>query len=516
MPASIKSETFEWIEEREMLLNQIINMQTTIKFAACILLIGFVLFPSCKKKDLIVSPPSNKAPIANAGIDQNISYQPDSIKLDGSASTDPDGTIVSYQWVRIAGPLSINIVDSAAKSTKVKSSIKGRIEVGIYVFELKVTDNSGASAVARVTVTVNRKTINVSNVNQLYDAVNDTANAGALIVFASGTYALVSTRPNGGRLELQEGMDLQGQQGQSDLVIIDESALPSASFTIPPSFKTGGIRMGRGSNAIQWLTVKGNPSTNALSAIDTDLSWPSVIHILIAHVIAKQSQNGIDIRNPGFAGVNRVIEAEINDNEFVENNVGAGQGMEIQNANGATGSIIRANMKGNYVHGNKLGFRCFNTATSSASITIKSIADRFEDNGMGCSFNAGASTSATSTANGNLIKFDAYNASFRNNHGPSPDGTPVAGIYAGGGLSVVAANSASNNRLEINLWGCLFLNNTGSDMSAFGAYSYTPSLAGTNNVVEIHLYNESRNATVLTTTSLPAEPAGTNIVNIYR
>lgn len=490
-------------------------MKQILKFTAFILA-GFVLFTSCKK-DLIVSPPSsNKPPIANAGPDQNLSFQPDSITLDGSGSTDPDGTIVSYQWVKIAGPPSINIVNGTAKSTIVNSIIRGRIEVGIYVFELKVTDNNGALSVARVMVTVNRKTINVSNANQLYDAVNDTTNAGAVIVLAPGTYSLVSTRPNSGRLELQEGMDLQGQQGNSDMVIIDESTLPSTSFTIPPSFKTGGIRMGRGSNAILWLTVKGNPSINALSAIDTDLSWPDVIHILIAHVIAKESQNGIDIRNPGFAGVNRVLEAEIDSNEFVGNNVGASQGMEIQNANGATGSIIRANMKGNYVHGNKLGFRCFNTATSSAIISILSTADRFQDNGMGCSFNAGASTSATTIANSNLIKFDAYNASFRDNHGPSPDGTPVAGIYAGGGLSATAANSTSNNRLEINLWGCLFLNNTGSDMSVFGAYSYTPSLAGTNNVVEVHLYNESRNATVVTTASLPAEPAGTNIVNIYR
>lgn len=490
-------------------------MKLIIKFAA-IILTGLILFTSCKK-DLVVDPPSsNKAPVANAGIDQNISFQPDSITLDGSASTDADGTIVSYQWLRIAGPVSINIVNGTGKSTIVNSIVKSRIEVGIYVFELKVTDNNGASSVARVTITVNRKTTNVSNVNQLYAAVNDTANAGAAIVLAPGTYTLVSAWPNAGRLELQEGMDLQGQQGNSDLVIIDESTLPATSFTIPPSFKTGGIRMGRGSNAIRWLTVKGNPSTNALSAIDTDLSWPDVTHILIAHVIAKESQNGIDIRNPGFAGVNRVIEAEIDSNEFVGNNVGASQGVEIQNANGATGSIIRANLKGNYVHGNKLGFRCFNTATSSASITIKSTADRFEDNGMGCSFNAGASTSATAIANGNVIKFDAYGDSFRDNHGPSPDGTPVAGIYANGGLSVVAANSASNNRLEINLWGCLFLNNTGSDMNAFGAYSYTPSLAGTNNVVEIHLYNESRNATVVTTASLPAESAGTNIVNIYR
>lgn len=365
-------------------------------------------------------------------------------------------------------------------------------------------------------ITTQRKTINVSDVNQLYAVVNDTANAGALIVLAPGSYILVSTQPNAGRLELQRDMELRGPEGRSDLATIDESQLLPASFSIPPTFKTGGIRMGRGSNAIQWLTVLGNPSTNALSAIDTDLPWTGIIHILIANIIVKGSQNGIDIRNPGFAGVNRVLEAYIYNNEFTANNIGAGQGMEIQNANGATGSAIRASLIGNYVHGNKLGFRCFNTATSSASITIYSLSDRFEDNRTGCSFNAGASTSATSIANGNLIKFDAYGDSFRDNHGPSPDGTPVAGIYAGGGLSTTTANSTSNNRLEINLWGCLFLNNTGSDISAFGANSNTPSLAGTNNILEIHLYNESRNATVVATASLPAEPAGTNIVNIFR
>ncbi len=53
----------------------------------------------------------------------------------------------------------------------------------------------------RKDATVERKTINVSDVNQLYAAVNDSANGGAVIVLAAGTYTLVSTQPNAGRLE---------------------------------------------------------------------------------------------------------------------------------------------------------------------------------------------------------------------------------------------------------------------------------------------------------------------------
>jgi len=54
--------------------------------------------------------------------------------------------------------------------------------------------------------------IEVSNVEQLYDAVNEPANAGATIVLAPGRYVLtkvkagVGTRPNNGRLELQTDM----------------------------------------------------------------------------------------------------------------------------------------------------------------------------------------------------------------------------------------------------------------------------------------------------------------------
>jgi hypothetical protein len=364
---------------------------------------------------------------------------------------------------------------------------------------------------------VERRLINVSDVNQLYAAVNDSANAGAVIVLASGTYTLVSTQPNGGRLELQKDMELRGQEGHSDLVVIDESTLLAASFSIPPSFKTGGIRMGRGSNSIAWLTVLGNSSTNALSAIDTDLTWPDVIHVGLSYVIVKGSQNGINIRNPGFAGVNRVIEAEINDNEFVGNYVGSGQGMEIQNANGATGSIIRANLKGNYSHGNKLGLKSFNTGTSSGSITINSTQDRFEDNGTGLWLAAGASTSSTAIANGNTITFEAHGTSFKNNRGTNnADSTPPSGLFATAGLSVAAGNKASDNKLEISLWRSPLSANQAADINAFGAYSLITATAGTNNTTVIHLYDESRTATAVSTPSFPAEAALTNTINIFR
>ena len=87
----------------------------------------------------------------------------------------------------------------------------------------------------------------VSNVLDLYAAVNDPANAGAKVVIAPGTYVLMHTFPNDGRLELQQGMSLIGQTSDPSSVVIDALDLQSTT--------TGPIRMGRGSNAVEWLTA---------------------------------------------------------------------------------------------------------------------------------------------------------------------------------------------------------------------------------------------------------------------
>ena len=52
--------------------------------------------------------------------------------------------------------------------------------------------------------------------DELYAAVNDPGNEGSQVVIAPGTYVLSGNYPNGGRLELQAGMGLQGQPGQAD------------------------------------------------------------------------------------------------------------------------------------------------------------------------------------------------------------------------------------------------------------------------------------------------------------
>ena len=83
---------------------------------------------------------ANIPPISNAGQDQTITLPSNSITLSGSGS-DADGTIASYSWTKISGPSSYSIANASSASTSVTGLVQG-----IYKFELKVTDNSGAAA----------------------------------------------------------------------------------------------------------------------------------------------------------------------------------------------------------------------------------------------------------------------------------------------------------------------------------------------------------------------------------
>src|SRR5687768_6634831 len=65
------------------------------------LLVGLT-FTSCKKElSCEGCGADNKAPIAKAGDDQTIVLPKDSVIMDGSSSTDADGTIKSYKWIKI-------------------------------------------------------------------------------------------------------------------------------------------------------------------------------------------------------------------------------------------------------------------------------------------------------------------------------------------------------------------------------------------------------------------------------
>jgi hypothetical protein len=77
-------------------------------------------------------------PLSNAGSDTTIYLPATTAILDGSRSTDPDNNIVAYHWTKIFGPPSGVILNPDISATTASS-----LEMGVYNFELKVTDATG-------------------------------------------------------------------------------------------------------------------------------------------------------------------------------------------------------------------------------------------------------------------------------------------------------------------------------------------------------------------------------------
>ena len=98
-----------------------------------------------------VNAAPNQSPVANAGSNINITLPTNSTTLNGSASSDPDGTITNFAWSKTSGPASYTIANAGVATTALSNLVQG-----VYVFTLQVTDNTGATASSTVTVTVNR------------------------------------------------------------------------------------------------------------------------------------------------------------------------------------------------------------------------------------------------------------------------------------------------------------------------------------------------------------------------
>lgn len=354
----------------------------------------------------------------------------------------------------------------------------------------------------------------VTTVDQLYSAVNNSANAGAQVVLAPGTYVLSATsagttRPNGGRLELQANMSLTGLVGDRDAVVIDMSHLPNASFNVALG-KTGGIRIGRGSNAVEWMTLIGN--VNAAASIETDLGDTHPIEVTIAHIVAHGSIRGIDVRNVGTPMSGRSIVARVEDNEFY----GGTEGLRIVNLGGAIGAQVDVTMSGNRVHDNTNGCVIEHNRASSGAIRVRSSGDRIEHNALGCLIGGGL-VAQPGVANSNTTVFEAYGDAFVDN---TLDVTSIdkGGVLITGAETPGAANSASHNIVMISFTGTKVSGNQNVDFQAYAARSTAnpAGISGVGNQVTIYLRGVSKQIDVDAINSMPLEAAGTNTVTVIR
>ena len=96
-------------------------------------------------------PPPNQGPTANAGPDQSGIAAGATVNLDGSGSSDPDGSIDSYLWEQTAGD-TVALSDAAAAQPSFEAPSTNAAQD--LTFRLTVTDDGGATDTDTVTVGV--------------------------------------------------------------------------------------------------------------------------------------------------------------------------------------------------------------------------------------------------------------------------------------------------------------------------------------------------------------------------
>ncbi len=88
------------------------------------------------------APIDKKPPVAVIHAPDTIQLPANKVSLNASASTDPDGTIVSWAWSQVSGPGVFLENNGTAVATAIN------MPAGIYNFKLLIKDNDGLSATA--------------------------------------------------------------------------------------------------------------------------------------------------------------------------------------------------------------------------------------------------------------------------------------------------------------------------------------------------------------------------------
>jgi hypothetical protein len=162
---------------------------------------------------------NNSPPIANAGANQSISKIGATVTLDGTASQDPDGDTLAYQWSLTSRPAGSTATLNADHT--VNPTFTADVH-GDYVAQLTVTDPWNATSTATVTVSfTNLAPVASAGANQVAQAIGAT-------IYLDGS---ASYDPNGDSLTYAWSLATQ-PGGSIAQIILDPGDPAKASFVI--------------------------------------------------------------------------------------------------------------------------------------------------------------------------------------------------------------------------------------------------------------------------------------------
>ncbi len=178
-----------------------------------------------------VTNTANTAPTADAGPDQTVNAG-DTVTLDGSNSSDPDGTIQTYSWNQTSGS-SVTLSDSSA----IGPTFTAPSGAQTLVFELTVTDNGGLTDTDTVSINIPASSVNLTSLSISGSSSVDENTTSNYV--ATATFSDNSTQTVTGSTSWSENSSYASISSSG---VLSTSAVPSnQAVTISASYTYGGV-----------------------------------------------------------------------------------------------------------------------------------------------------------------------------------------------------------------------------------------------------------------------------------
>ena len=207
---------------------------------------------SASRVSIQVNPaptPVASIPTAVAGNSQVITLSAGSTGsavIDGSASSDAGGSIISYQWDKLSGPSGDQLISASQAHTTLNFNSPGN-----YIYQLTITDNQGNKSASRVSIQVNPAPIPVASI-----PTSVAGNSQVITLTAGSTGSAVidgsASSDAGGSIISYQWGKLSGPSG--DQLISASQARTTINFNSP-------------GNYIYQLTITDNQGNNSASRV---------------------------------------------------------------------------------------------------------------------------------------------------------------------------------------------------------------------------------------------------------
>lgn len=161
----------------------------------------------------------NNAPTARAGLDQTVSALPAVVDLNGSASSDPDGDVLTYSWAQTGGTPAVTLTN--ANMAAANFSAPQVQQDSTLMFTLTVSDGQVTST---DTVNVTLKAASTGNTAPVANAGVDQNVASAAAVTLDGSASNDADN---------DALTYMWQQVSGTAVALTNANMAQASFTAP-------------------------------------------------------------------------------------------------------------------------------------------------------------------------------------------------------------------------------------------------------------------------------------------